>query len=665
MRAVINRRLQRWAIASVIAAAPLAVLCAYVTNLLVPTEPLPKPSYDAAALHVVPTATIKDDSTTIGIADSDMYDPNLTDEEIIKRFDDMQALGVNTVRVLIPWGAIQQAEPGSPLEALFPEDWSRIDFILSQAQERDMAVLGVLNSTPYWGGADGSGCLGCPGVAPDPTKFAAFAGEAVTRFNELYPGVVSAYEVWNEPNYYRSWFPVVDPVAYTEVLKAAYTAIKAADPNATVVAGVLAAVVSAGGFTMDPVTFVRTMYANGAKGYFDALSYHPYSYERPFGEQNPNFISPLRTLLQMRQTMLDNGDDLVKIWATEYGLPTSMVTYQQQADFIEDFLNTWAHGLTDEQIAQLPAQFRELAADWSNWIGPAFIYTLRDRLAAPDTEQGSMGLYYFDEVSGEWKMKPAAEVIKWIIEERTSNSFAEALAASLQKLVQQVAESVAAAVQTAVVPAVTQTVAQVGAQVADALANALAAWLGSLGKPAAVAASVTATDAPLPVDDVVQDGTDVVAEPAATELVEPEVTEPAATEPVEPEVTEPVESDIVAEGDVEVLAVRDDAEEDVADWDEDAAEVVDVTEDDVDADVLDDVDLDEDVDLDDDLDVDLDLDDVTDADGTPTGGRHAQASVENATTVDAIKDRLAGGSAASDADTGGKAGGDTGADAAA
>lgn len=182
----------------------------------------------------------------------------------------------------------------------------------------------------------------------------------------------------------------------------------------------LAAVVSAGGFTMDPVTFVQTMYANGAKGYFDALSYHPYSYDRPFGEQNPNFISPLRSLLQIRLTMLDNGDDLVKIWASEYGLPTSMVTYRQQADFVEDFLTTWANGLTEEQMAQLPAEFRELAADWSSWIGPAFIYTLRDRLAAPDTEQGSMGLYYFDEASAEWKMKPAAEVIKWIIEERSS-----------------------------------------------------------------------------------------------------------------------------------------------------------------------------------------------------------------------------------------------------
>ncbi|MGV0718505.1 cellulase family glycosylhydrolase [Mycolicibacterium sp. XJ662] len=631
MKAIVKRRLRRWGLAAVIAAAPIAILCAYVTNLLVPTEPTGKPEYDAAALHIVPTATIKDESTTIGIADSDMYDPNLTEEEIVKRFDDMQALGVDTLRVLVPWAAIQQAEPGSPLEALFPQDWSRIDFILSQAQQRDMAVLGVLNSTPYWGGADGSGCLGCPGVAPDPAKFAAFASEAVTRFDTLYPGVVSAYEVWNEPNYYRSWFPAVDPVAYTEVLKAAYTAIKAADPDATVVAGVLGAVISAGGFTMDPVTFVQTMYANGAKGYFDALSYHPYSYDRPFGEQNPNFISPLRTLLEMRQTMLDNGDDLVKIWATEYGLPTSMVSDQQQADFIEDFLNTWADGLTEEQLAQLPAEFVPLVADWENWIGPAFIYTLRDRLAAPDTEQGSMGLYYFDEATGEWKMRPAAEVIKSIIESRAPDSLAEALAASLQKLVEQVADSVAAAVQNAV-PAVTETVQQIGTQVADALANALAAWLGSLSKPAA--ATAAAADAPSV--DASAAAEPLVAAEKVTEPTEPvapveaevaEVTE--VTESVEPlDAVEPVEIEVEVTDSVEVDSdtqpTRDDVDEDEVDLDEDA---------------LDFEDIDTDVETD-----PTDVDDVTDTDSATTDGKYDQGDVDNETSVDAD---------ASDADTGG------------
>ena len=114
--------------------------------------------------------------------------------------------------------------------------------------------------------------------------------------------------------------------------------------------------------------------------------------------------------------MLDNGDDLIKIWASEYGLPTSLnadqaAAYQNQLKFISDFLTVWGDGLTDAQLAQLPDEYQELAATWKDWIGPGFIYTLRDRLGLEMTEQGSLGLYYFDETTGEWKMKPAAE---WI-----------------------------------------------------------------------------------------------------------------------------------------------------------------------------------------------------------------------------------------------------------
>src|SRR6185369_5212356 len=191
----------------------------------------------------------------------------------------------------------------------------------------------------------------------------------------------------------------------------------------------------------------QTMYANGAKGYFDALSYHPYNYSKTFAEQNPSFISPLQMLLKMRQTMLANGDDLVKIWASEYGLPTSLnadqaQAYQNQLKFISDFLNVWGDGLTDAQLAQLPPEYQELAATWKDWVGPAFIYSLRDRLGQEMTEQGSFGLYYFDETTGEWKLKPAGQWIKDLIASRNSNNLAEALAASLQKLVQQVATSV-------------------------------------------------------------------------------------------------------------------------------------------------------------------------------------------------------------------------------
>ena len=38
------------------------------------------------------------------------------------------------------------------------------------------------------------------------------------------------------------------------------------------------------------MTFVDEMYENGAQGYSDALSFHPYQYATPFcqGEYNPN-----------------------------------------------------------------------------------------------------------------------------------------------------------------------------------------------------------------------------------------------------------------------------------------------------------------------------------------------------------------------------------------
>jgi len=509
MSRAMSRRMRRYGIFTLIAAVPIAILCAYVTNLLTPTSPLPR-AVSAASYRIVETAVIKEESDTIGIADSDLY--NASDAEIEARFDEMQALGVNTVRVIVPWAAIKPAEPGSALEQLYPPNWTKMDRIIQEATDRGFSVLGVLNSTPYYGGQNNTGCLGCPGVAPDPTDFAAFAAEVAQR----YQGEISAYEVWNEPNSYKSWSPAVDPVAYTNVLKAAYTAIKASDPNATVVAGVLGAVVTAGGLTMDPVTFVQTMYANGAKGYFDALSYHPYNYSKTFAEQNPSFISPLQMLLKMRQTMLANGDDLVKIWASEYGLPTSLnadqaQAYQNQLKFISDFLNVWGDGLTDAQLAQLPAEYQELAATWKDWVGPAFIYSLRDRLGQEMTEQGSFGLYYFDETTGKWLLKPAGQWIKDLIASRHTNNLAEALAASLQKLVQQVATSLQATVQNAVVPAVQQTVQKIGSQVGNALAAALAAWAASFKKSPTTTAAVASIEA---ID------TSAIAEQAVTETLE-------------------------------------------------------------------------------------------------------------------------------------------------
>lgn len=97
--------------------------------------------------------------------------------------------------------------------------------------------------------------------------------------------------------------------------------------------------------------------------------------------------------------MIDNGDEALRIWAREYGLPTggpNAVTPEQQEQFIRDFLNEWA----------------EL-----EFAGPSYIYTTRDRIEAVVTEEGSFGLYYFDVATLQWVAKSAAQVIKDFIED--------------------------------------------------------------------------------------------------------------------------------------------------------------------------------------------------------------------------------------------------------
>jgi polysaccharide biosynthesis protein PslG len=87
------------------------------------------------------------------------------------------------------------------------------------------------------------------------------AGLAAQR----YAGKVGAYEIWNEPNAAPYYGPQPDPAGYTELLKAAYPAIKAADPDATVIGGVVGSTVTYENYTLNPVTFVDEMYQNGAQ----------------------------------------------------------------------------------------------------------------------------------------------------------------------------------------------------------------------------------------------------------------------------------------------------------------------------------------------------------------------------------------------------------------
>jgi hypothetical protein len=323
------------------------------------------------ALPYATMAAINTSNTTVGFADSDII--GMSQADIDRTLDEMQAMGVQNVRILIPWNGIELAN-----DFYY---WNKVDALVNAAYERNMGILGVLNSTPAWATEPGQPAPASPPA--DPAEYAEFVGAVADR----YAGKVSAYEIWNEPNATTFWYPSPDPAAYTELLQAAYPAIKAADPDATVIGGVVGWVTDYPNLAISPAKYVEGMYDAGAQGYFDALSYHPYQYQVAFGQGKPyGPAAPINQLSLMHQEMVANGDGDKLIWATEYGQPTSEGGETKQAQFISNFLNTWSS---------------------FDYTGPSFIYTTRDRATGSTDDQDTLGVLRTD-----WTRKPAADVIQ-------------------------------------------------------------------------------------------------------------------------------------------------------------------------------------------------------------------------------------------------------------
>ena len=268
MRQTQGSRVRRFAVRIGVVLTAISLVCLGATQLVTAA-----PKY--TAIDVQATAAISETPTTIGVADSAMY--FYTQTQIDRTLDALQSLGVQNVRIQLPWAGVQLFGPDA-------YDWRAVDMAVDAAQKRNMGVLAVLSATPWWAGQPY-----LSGQPDSPEAYAKFVGTVADR----YKGRISAYEIWNEPNA-RIFLDPVDPAAYTELLKVAYPAIKNADPSAIVVAGAVAAILNAGEATMNPVDFVQGMYAAGAHGYFDALSFHPYQYTLKFsdGESQPG--SPLR-----------------------------------------------------------------------------------------------------------------------------------------------------------------------------------------------------------------------------------------------------------------------------------------------------------------------------------------------------------------------------------
>ncbi len=324
------------------------------------------------------TAGIVQSPTTLGVADSNLY--ALSDAEINKTLTKLADLGVRDIRVGVPWIYIEKRNDQF--------DWTKMDYVVQTANAKGINVVGVVTATPTWAGFPLNG-------HSDPAEYGEFAGLVAERYDgvddndegQTY-GKISAYEIWNEPNGALFYNPV-SASAYTGMLKAASPAIRAADPDAVVIAGVLGPVVTIPGLSQNPVSFVRQMYQNGAADYFDALSYHAYHYTLPFSQGLRQANSPLNQVNALRALMAEfEGEGTTKkIWITEYGLPTNpQISEARQAAFIRDFVVAW-QGIQN--------------------AGPIFIYSTRDSNSGGFDDEENFGIFYTN-----WAEKDAVDILR-------------------------------------------------------------------------------------------------------------------------------------------------------------------------------------------------------------------------------------------------------------
>lgn len=290
----------------------------------------------------------------------------------------MKNAGFQWVKQWFAWKDIEGAGKGQ-------YDWSIPDRIVQQAEEHGLKLLVRVDREPGWAG-------------PPPQNlqhYLDFLAALATR----YRGRIQAYQIWNEPNLAREWGDKPpNPAEYAQMLRQAYSTIKAADPNAIVVTAGMAPTTETSERAMFDVDFYKGMYqamGGNSTGYFDMLGVHGAGFKSPPeidpGQvaNDPNLynvgdpycpgdrcrVYAFRHIEDIRRVMEQNGDADKRVVVLEFGWTS---------DNRPGSPYTWhggGAGITEAVKADYLRRAYEYAeANWQPWIG------LMSAIYMPDVE---------------------------------------------------------------------------------------------------------------------------------------------------------------------------------------------------------------------------------------------------------------------------------------
>lgn len=276
------------------------------------------------------------------------------------------SVGFGWQKSLFQWRAIE------PTRGQF--DWREADRVVQASNAAGLKILARLDFQPDWARKEKVN----NGAPDNPQDFARFVTALVSRYTPgSAQGELQAIEIWNEPNLRREWGGPINQQSarqYVELLGAAYTAAKQANPKIIVVTAGL----SPTGVDNDDVrpddTYLKWLYEAGMAGKYDALGLHANG-QAPDPTATPgslpNFNHPsfyFRRVEQLRAIQEAAGEGARPVWILEFGWTSDRV-HEAYAWF----------AVSEEQKGEnLVKALRWALEHWQPWIGPMMMWTLPD-----------------------------------------------------------------------------------------------------------------------------------------------------------------------------------------------------------------------------------------------------------------------------------------------
>jgi hypothetical protein len=258
------------------------------------------------------------------------------------------ALHAQVVRTEVPWSALEPRAQGS----IDPGALALLDRLVSDASAAGIRVIATVDSTPCWDSTAPAALLRrCTPAGPTkanawPPRDPAPYGALTAFLAQRYGSKLAAIEVWNEPDQANQDYLAGPrkPQRYAAILRAAYPAIKRANPRLPVLAGSL---VGSNG------AFLRALYAAGIRGRYDGLAVHFYTLV-------------LASLRAIHETQLAHGDTK-PLWLDEFGWSSCWPTQRTQQE--QGCVTPQTQGVN------LGDAFRSLAR--TPWMAAEVVYKLQ------------------------------------------------------------------------------------------------------------------------------------------------------------------------------------------------------------------------------------------------------------------------------------------------